>query len=392
MFWVNPLGQNFGHIRVSDLVLVDDQGRVVHGRSRINAAAFAIHSALHAARPDVVAAAHSHSLYGKAFSTLGRLLDPITQDACSFYGQQALFDDYTGVVLDPAEDWPHRRRLPTLSAAGLSWSSCATTDCSRPERAWTPPPGGSSPPTVRPTPSCWPKRRASRSSSTRPSPPGSGRAPSRSLRWTADNRAQPGRHRAGAARPARLRIGPWQATRSRRKWRPTIPTPGSTTCAPGLIPHGRDDPDVGHAYRRWPPSPDAPWGRPSCGWDRRTCDRRRPRAITITARRRRRSTSCPAIPCSSSSRTTKRFASRPSPATHVVVPPCGYPPRGKSVARHRSGRGDRPQHPGRDRRQPAEPAGLGACPAGLPAPLGRYLPGPGAVEPVAVRPSRSRRG
>ena len=103
MFWVNPLGQNFGHIRVSDLVLVDHEGRVVHGRSRINAAAFAIHSALHAARPDVVAAAHSHSLYGKAFSTLGRLLDPITQDACSFYGQHALFDDYTGVVLDPAE-------------------------------------------------------------------------------------------------------------------------------------------------------------------------------------------------------------------------------------------------------------------------------------------------
>jgi len=103
MFWVNPLGRNFGHIRVSDLVLVDHEGRVVHGRSRINAAAFAIHSALHAARPDVVAAAHSHSLYGKAFSTLGRLLDPITQDACSFYGQQALFDDYTGVVLDPAE-------------------------------------------------------------------------------------------------------------------------------------------------------------------------------------------------------------------------------------------------------------------------------------------------
>jgi len=28
---------------------------------------------LHAARPDVLAAAHSHSLYGKAWSALGRL-------------------------------------------------------------------------------------------------------------------------------------------------------------------------------------------------------------------------------------------------------------------------------------------------------------------------------
>ena len=37
-----------------------------------NLAAFAIHSRLHRARPDVVAAAHAHSMYGKAFSATGR--------------------------------------------------------------------------------------------------------------------------------------------------------------------------------------------------------------------------------------------------------------------------------------------------------------------------------
>ena len=58
---------------------------------------------MHAARPDVIAAAHSHSMYGKAWSSLGRLLDPITQDACAFYEDHALFDDYTGVVLDLEE-------------------------------------------------------------------------------------------------------------------------------------------------------------------------------------------------------------------------------------------------------------------------------------------------
>ena len=51
----------------------------------------------------VEAAAHTHSIYGKSWSTLGRLLDPLTQDACAFYGDHALFDDYTGVVLDPKE-------------------------------------------------------------------------------------------------------------------------------------------------------------------------------------------------------------------------------------------------------------------------------------------------
>ena len=41
----------------------------------VNAAGFAIHSALHAARGDINAAAHAHSRYGKAFSALGRNLD-----------------------------------------------------------------------------------------------------------------------------------------------------------------------------------------------------------------------------------------------------------------------------------------------------------------------------
>jgi len=102
-FWVNPFGMTFAHIRTSDLILVNHQGEVVEGDGGVNIAAFAIHSALHQARPDVIAAAHSHSLYGKSWSTLGRLLDPLTQDACAFHEDHALFDDYTGVVVDPEE-------------------------------------------------------------------------------------------------------------------------------------------------------------------------------------------------------------------------------------------------------------------------------------------------
>ena len=102
-FWVNPFGMHFGHIRASDLICVDHEGQVVVGDRAVNGAAFAIHSQVHAARPDAVAAAHSHSVYGKTWSTLGKLLDPLTQDACAFYDDHALFDDYTGVVLDLEE-------------------------------------------------------------------------------------------------------------------------------------------------------------------------------------------------------------------------------------------------------------------------------------------------
>jgi len=102
-FWVNPFGMSFKHIRVSDLICVDHTGAVVEGDAMVNRAAFAIHSQVHAARPDVIAAAHSHSLHGKSWSSLGRLLDPITQDACAFFEDHSLFDDYTGVVLDLEE-------------------------------------------------------------------------------------------------------------------------------------------------------------------------------------------------------------------------------------------------------------------------------------------------
>src|SRR5579862_1401318 len=102
-FWVNPFGMHFGHVRQSDLILVNAQGDVVEGRYPVNTAAFAIHSEVHAARPDVVAAAHAHSVHGKAWSSLGRLVDPLTQDSCAFYGDHALFDDYTGVVVDTEE-------------------------------------------------------------------------------------------------------------------------------------------------------------------------------------------------------------------------------------------------------------------------------------------------
>jgi ribulose-5-phosphate 4-epimerase/fuculose-1-phosphate aldolase len=102
-FWVNPFGVYFGHIRACDLILVNDKGEVIEGSYPVNTAAFAIHSRIHAARPDVIAAAHSHSMYGKTWSSLGRLLDPITQDACAFYEDHAVFNDYTGVVYETSE-------------------------------------------------------------------------------------------------------------------------------------------------------------------------------------------------------------------------------------------------------------------------------------------------
>ena len=102
-FWVNPFGMHFGHIRVSDLLLVNEDGDVVEGDRPVNRAAYAIHSQVHAARPDVVAAAHAHSLYGKTLSSLRTRLEPLTQDACTFFEDHELYEDFTGVVIDIEE-------------------------------------------------------------------------------------------------------------------------------------------------------------------------------------------------------------------------------------------------------------------------------------------------
>lgn len=108
-FWVNPFGMPFRHVTVGDLVLANAEGQVVEGRHHVNQAAFTVHAQAHLARPDVVAVAHCHSLHGRALSTLGELLDPITQESCAFYESHALYDGYTGVVVDSDEG----RRIAT---------------------------------------------------------------------------------------------------------------------------------------------------------------------------------------------------------------------------------------------------------------------------------------
>ncbi|MGY1772761.1 class II aldolase/adducin family protein [Blastococcus sp. SYSU D00813] len=102
-FWVNPFGMHFSMIRSSDLVRVDEDGEVVEGDRAVNGAAIAIHTAVHAARPDVLAAAHAHGPYGKTLSCLDMTIEPLTQDSCAFYEDIGVHDSYSGVVLDPEE-------------------------------------------------------------------------------------------------------------------------------------------------------------------------------------------------------------------------------------------------------------------------------------------------
>ncbi|WP_204263102.1 class II aldolase/adducin family protein [Spongiivirga citrea] len=135
-FWVNPFGVSFNQIVSDHLLLVNHKGEVVEGNLPVNRAAFAIHSQIHEARPDVIAAAHSHSVYGKAFSALGQELAPITQDACAFYKDHALFNDYTGVVNELDEGKRIAEALSDYKAAILQNHGLITVGHSIDEAVW----------------------------------------------------------------------------------------------------------------------------------------------------------------------------------------------------------------------------------------------------------------
>lgn len=126
----------FGHVKVSDLLLVDASGSVVSGTGRVNPAGFTIHSQVHAARPDVIAAAHAHSIHGRAWSALARRLDPLTQDACAFYGDHEVFDEYGGVAVDTEEGKRIAERLGEGKAVILRNHGLLTVGGSVQEAAW----------------------------------------------------------------------------------------------------------------------------------------------------------------------------------------------------------------------------------------------------------------
>jgi ribulose-5-phosphate 4-epimerase/fuculose-1-phosphate aldolase len=118
-FWVNPFGVAFSLIKASDLILVNSKGEVIDGGEcrLLNTAAYMIHHAVHDARPDVIAAAHSHSIYGRTFCALGRKLDTITQDSCAFHNDHVLYESFKGVVLAAEEGKNIAKALGNKKAA-----------------------------------------------------------------------------------------------------------------------------------------------------------------------------------------------------------------------------------------------------------------------------------
>ncbi len=106
-FLLNPYGMLYEEITASSLIKVDLAGDILYKPDfgpldyGINRAGYVIHSAIHAARPEIGCVIHTHSWASMAVSALDCGLLPITQTAMRFL--KIGYHDYQGVVLDDAE-------------------------------------------------------------------------------------------------------------------------------------------------------------------------------------------------------------------------------------------------------------------------------------------------
>ena len=103
--WLLAGGVAFRHATPEALVLVGPDGKIADGvggvgysggRERdqlgFNVTAYNIHHPIHVARPDVVCAVHTHTAYGTPLAALVEPLRMTSQEACGFYGDQAIYE------------------------------------------------------------------------------------------------------------------------------------------------------------------------------------------------------------------------------------------------------------------------------------------------------------
>jgi len=87
-YLINRFGARFDEITAASLVKVDTRGAVVDGsNARVNPSGFAIHGAVHAARPELECVMHLHTPAGVALAMLPGGLRPTSQWAMRLFGR-----------------------------------------------------------------------------------------------------------------------------------------------------------------------------------------------------------------------------------------------------------------------------------------------------------------
>jgi ribulose-5-phosphate 4-epimerase/fuculose-1-phosphate aldolase len=94
--WCNPWGIWWEEVRTSDILHLDADGEIVHGRWDVTPAVF-LHTELHRARADAAVVVHNHPYYATLLATMGELPQMVHQNSCIFDGELTLVDEYGGI-------------------------------------------------------------------------------------------------------------------------------------------------------------------------------------------------------------------------------------------------------------------------------------------------------
>jgi ribulose-5-phosphate 4-epimerase/fuculose-1-phosphate aldolase len=102
-FLINPFGLMYREVMASNLVKIDVDGNIV-GQSDypVNPAGFIVHSAVHAARHDAPAVAHTHTTAGQAVACQKEGLLPLSFTSM-FFTDRVAYHDFEGITLDTDE-------------------------------------------------------------------------------------------------------------------------------------------------------------------------------------------------------------------------------------------------------------------------------------------------
>ena len=115
-FLINPFGLAFDEVTASNLVKINEAAEIIGDSPHsVNVTGFALHAAVHAARPDAVCVLHLHETSAIAVSAQEAGLLPLSQHALRFVDELA-YHDYEGLAFTPREGESLVRALGTKTA------------------------------------------------------------------------------------------------------------------------------------------------------------------------------------------------------------------------------------------------------------------------------------
>jgi ribulose-5-phosphate 4-epimerase/fuculose-1-phosphate aldolase len=101
-FFMHQFGLVYEEVKASNLIKVDENGKVLEGPSDVNTAGFIIHSAVHLNHPNNKFVFHAHPPKALAATALKNGIPHLVQDSSMLYGKVG-YHDWEGLSVDKDE-------------------------------------------------------------------------------------------------------------------------------------------------------------------------------------------------------------------------------------------------------------------------------------------------